>query len=139
MIWTDEAIERLRELVAEGWSMSRIGDDLGLSRNAVCGKIHRMKIVVSPKPLVGKVKSGKPERVAPFRPPANLPPPLVVVPPPEEPNSLQLQLLDLVSGQCRYPQGDRDFLFCGHPQREHSSYCAYHHRLTNNPIPPRVR
>ena len=42
--WTDEMMERLRELVAEGLSASQIGSRLGLTRNSIIGRMSRMKI-----------------------------------------------------------------------------------------------
>jgi GcrA cell cycle regulator len=48
-----------------------------------------------------------------------------------------LTLVELESGDCRYPYGgDRDgdsITFCGHPRRRGSSYCTPHFRLTRNP------
>jgi len=44
---------------------------------------------------------------------------------------------DLEPGDCRYPYGgDKDgepISFCGHPQREGSSYCTPHFDLTRDP------
>ena len=44
--WTDERIELLRALWADGMSCSRIAGELGggISRNAVIGKVHRLKL-----------------------------------------------------------------------------------------------
>ena len=45
MIWTDERVELLRKLWAEGLSASQIAAQLGgVSRNAVIGKVHRLKL-----------------------------------------------------------------------------------------------
>lgn len=49
---------------------------------------------------------------------------------------LNLTLADLPDNGCRYIAGD-DHLYCGHPQREKSSYCAAHHMLVWTPAPPR--
>ena len=40
--WTEERLEQLRKLWDEGLSISQIGDKLGVSRNAIAGKAHRM-------------------------------------------------------------------------------------------------
>lgn len=37
-----------------------------------------------------------------------------------------ISLLDLEAGQCRWPDGDGPFTFCGHPQFGSSSYCRRH-------------
>ena len=43
MSWTDERVERLKELWAEGMSASQIAKTLGgVTRNAVIGKVHRL-------------------------------------------------------------------------------------------------
>jgi len=48
-----------------------------------------------------------------------------------------LQLVELDAGDCRYPYGDaaegEAITFCGHPQREGSSYCLGHFHLTRGP------
>ncbi len=49
----------------------------------------------------------------------------------------RLSLLELEGRHCRYPYGgDADgeaITFCGHPQREDSSYCTAHFHLTRGP------
>jgi GcrA cell cycle regulator len=45
MHWTDERIQLLRKLWSEGFSASQIANQLGgVSRNAVIGKVHRIKL-----------------------------------------------------------------------------------------------
>ena len=45
MNWTDERVETLRRLWAEGLSASQLAAQLGgVSRNAVIGKVHRLKL-----------------------------------------------------------------------------------------------
>jgi GcrA cell cycle regulator len=52
MNWTDERVERLKRLWAEGLSASQIAAQLGgVSRNAVIGKVHRLN-------LPGRAKAG---------------------------------------------------------------------------------
>lgn len=52
MNWTDERVERLKKLWAEGLSASQIAAQLGgVSRNAVIGKVHRLN-------LPGRAKAG---------------------------------------------------------------------------------
>ncbi|MCP4316629.1 MAG: GcrA cell cycle regulator [Hyphomicrobiales bacterium] len=52
MSWTDERVERLTKLWANGLSASQIAAELGgVSRNAVIGKVHRLS-------LPGRAKSG---------------------------------------------------------------------------------
>ena len=52
MGWTDERVELLKRLWAEGLSASQIAAELGgVTRNAVIGKVHRLQ-------LSGRAKSG---------------------------------------------------------------------------------
>lgn len=45
MNWTDERVEQLRKLWAEGLSASQIAAQMGgVTRNAVIGKVHRLKL-----------------------------------------------------------------------------------------------
>lgn len=45
MSWTDERVEMLKKLWADGLSASQIAAKLGgVSRNAVIGKVHRLKL-----------------------------------------------------------------------------------------------
>jgi GcrA cell cycle regulator len=52
MSWTDERIERLKELWSKGTTASQIADELGgVSRNAVIGKAHRLGLQSRPSPV----------------------------------------------------------------------------------------
>ncbi|HEY0115735.1 MAG TPA: GcrA family cell cycle regulator [Allosphingosinicella sp.] len=52
MSWTDERIERLREMWTRGMTASQIADELGaVSRNAVIGKAHRLGLQSRPSPV----------------------------------------------------------------------------------------
>ena len=45
MNWTDERVELLKKLWSEGLSASQIAAQLGsVTRNAVIGKVHRLKL-----------------------------------------------------------------------------------------------
>jgi GcrA cell cycle regulator len=50
--WTDERIDRLKELWSQGKTASHIADELGgVSRNAVIGKAHRLGLQSRPSPV----------------------------------------------------------------------------------------
>jgi len=51
MEWNEEAIARLRTLWAEGHSTAEIGRRMGVSKNAVVGKAHRLGLVARPSPI----------------------------------------------------------------------------------------
>jgi len=61
MSWTDERVEKLKQLWSEGLSASQIAAQLGgVSRNAVIDKVHRLS-------LPGRAKSGAPAPAQPTR------------------------------------------------------------------------
>jgi GcrA cell cycle regulator len=51
MDWSAEAIEQLRALWAEGHSTAEIGRRMGISKNAVVGKAHRLHLPARPSPI----------------------------------------------------------------------------------------
>ena len=51
MSWTDEKIEDLKKLWAKGLSTAEIGRELGVSKNAVVGKSHRLGLKPRPSPI----------------------------------------------------------------------------------------
>jgi GcrA cell cycle regulator len=67
MSWTEERIERLKSMWAEGATASQIADDLGgVSRNAVIGKAHRLGLEQRPSPVkaVEEKEKAKPAKAA---------------------------------------------------------------------------
>lgn len=51
MEWNDEVIVRLRTLWDEGLSTAEIGRRLGVTKNAVVGKAHRLDLPARPSPI----------------------------------------------------------------------------------------
>ncbi len=75
MSWTDERVETLKRMWAEGQSASQIAKELGgVTRNAVIGKVHRLG-------LSNRGPGGGPDEVAAVVEPA--PPPQAEAPEPE--------------------------------------------------------
>jgi len=75
MSWTEERIERLKKMWADGSTASQIADELGgVSRNAVIGKAHRLGLEQRPSPVkAGEEKEKKaaaPAAAAPVARPA---------------------------------------------------------------------
>ena len=78
MSWTEERIERLKSMWAEGATASQIADELGgVSRNAVIGKAHRLGLEQRPSPVkaVEEKDKAKPAKAAPKPAPATAPKP----------------------------------------------------------------
>jgi GcrA cell cycle regulator len=64
MSWTEERIERLKELWTKGMTASQIAEELGgVSRNAVIGKAHRLDLQSRPSPV--KASDGEPPAAKP--------------------------------------------------------------------------
>jgi GcrA cell cycle regulator len=49
--WTDDSIKKLRQLWSEGHSTAEIGRRMGISKNAVVGKAHRLDLPARPSPI----------------------------------------------------------------------------------------
>ena len=77
MSWTEERIDRLKSMWAEGSTASQIAEELGgVSRNAVIGKAHRLGLESRPSPVKpGEEKEKKVKAPAPSAPVAIPPAP----------------------------------------------------------------
>ena len=114
-VWTEERLEELKKLWAQGLSISQIGEALGVSRNAIAGKAHRMGLPKRPSPI-SKPKAEKP-KVEPVVEEQDLP--------------LRLELRQLVwsRSKCCWPTGDpkkNGFVFCGDTVVPGKPYCLPH-------------
>ena len=169
MSWTDERVETLKTLWAEGLSASQIAARLGgVSRNAVIGKVHRLGLEGRAKPNQPKKAEPTPEPEAVVQPapePARAEPtpepsrPAVApandpgTPPPQAeeggeeddvvvPIPRRLKLTELTERTCKWPIGDpmhEDFHFCGNDAEEGRPYCEYHSGLAFQPASERRR
>ncbi len=161
MGWTEERVELLKKLWADGLSASQIAGRLGdVTRNAVIGKVHRLGL--AGRATTSRMRSARPRnRVShlPLRPtrvqyrthgnvalkPVFVPVEkqmvaLALVPKILEetdiPSPLRVPLLDLRENMCRWPIGDPQddqFHFCGHVKSDGVSYCEHHARLAFQP------
>lgn len=74
MAWTDERIERLKQMWEKGMTASQIAEDLGgVSRNAVIGKAHRLGLQSRPSPVKGGEAPAAEPVPEPVTPPAKPP------------------------------------------------------------------
>lgn len=163
--WTEERVETLRKLWADGLSASQIAAQLGsVSRNAVIGKVHRLKLSsrgrsTAAAPRVKKASSGAAtakvvKTVA--RPVAATiganalqiafdAEPVARYRPIEDvvvPISRALKLVELTERTCKWPNGDplsENFSFCGNESGETGPYCKYHARVAFQPASERRR
>jgi GcrA cell cycle regulator len=155
MGWTDERVELLKTLWADGLSASQIAAELGgITRNAVIGKVHRLG-------LSGRAKS--PSSSAPRPRKARSSGHMIRVQRPQvrgnnalaydyeveaEPEMLEIPmeqrktLLQLSEKTCHWPVGDPstpDFFFCGGESANDQPYCTFHCRVAFQPASDRRR
>ena len=159
MSWTDERVELLKKLWADGLSASQIAGELGgITRNAVIGKVHRLG-------LSGRAKSSSSGAARPrkTRTSGHM---LRVSRPSMRGNTAlahayehdwdaeaglmeniipmgqRRTILELTEETCRWPIGDPgspDFFFCGGNTVTSLPYCAYHSRVAYQPVSDRRR
>ncbi|MEX0627906.1 MAG: GcrA family cell cycle regulator [Cucumibacter sp.] len=166
MAWTDERVELLRRLWMEGLSASQIAAVLGeaVTRNAVIGKVHRLKLSGRAKPASSAPRARKPRAASPRRLAGpligrrhSLNPPMIgatalqMAPDDEEglmaavdraielyiPPEERVDLLSLNEHTCKWPIGDPmsdDFYFCGRQADENRPYCEFHSRRAYHTI-----
>ena len=151
--WAPQHSDALREFLAKGMSFGEAADainakfDTSFTRNAALGRARRMGLASShrpaeqrrpPQPSLPRFRevrerslSDSTAPVTPSRPREGVNLRCIEIVP------RHLSLLQLEAGDCRYPYGgDADgeaITFCGHPQRDGSSYCAGHFHLTRGP------
>ncbi len=98
--WTPERVSALIALWAEDLPASEIGRRLGMTKNAVIGKVHRLGLPKRGSPIQAKTETAE-----------------------------LVRLEDLAAGMCSWPDGEPgtdDFQFCGAPAVPGKPYCAKH-------------
>ncbi|WP_298216814.1 GcrA family cell cycle regulator [Acidocella sp.] len=143
---SDRIKARIRELWPTGMSVARIGEALGISKNAVVGHAHRMDLPRRPSPIIRKAGPEQTASAAPATPPAAPPASKVerldrgvtlgaVIPiervraaqaesPPVAPKAAKTR-----ASPCCWPLGDPkqpDFRFCQAPSAPGRVYCPAH-------------
>lgn len=163
MAWTDDRIELLTKLWAEGLSASQIAGRLGgVTRNAVIGKVHRLGL--SGRTTTSRAKTMRTRR-RPAQPrnraarpqlrshgntalkpayDADTEEELVLLPAavPELliPLHERASIHTLNESKCRWPigdPGDEDFYFCGRHSGKETPYCEYHSNIAYQPAKSR--
>lgn len=140
--WTTERIDQLRHFVIAGLTCSQIAAAIGVSRNAVIGKIHRLGIGPG-RPAASPARSCPPRVRRPRHAPQSRLLQLFAAEAPclaENTDSAtssidttqRCSLIAVAQGKCRWPIGDpcdANFLFCGNEAVTGFSYCAGHARM----------
>jgi GcrA cell cycle regulator len=141
MDWSAEAIERLKALWAEGHSTAEIGRRMGISKNAVVGKAHRLNLSARPSPIRREAAGQRPAATprAPRAPAAaprtTLPAPVVVAAPvlvaprPPAPSVVRAFPRLGAARSCCWPIGEPgtpEFRFCSAEASNGKPYCTEH-------------
>jgi GcrA cell cycle regulator len=151
--WSSERIELLKRCFHAGLSCSQIAREIGVTRNAVIGKMNRLGLS-RPKDVIGRQlkqmraarparpktpRTGRPKRplnifsqyamlIAAFPGPQSEDIPIY--------NGRGCTLLELSQGKCRWPisnPGAEDFCFCGNEPVKGLPYCLGHARIAYRP------
>ena len=133
MSWTEEKVNKLKELWGKGNTASQIAEIIGgITRNAVIGKAHRLNLSAKIKTrsatsnnnfensLDRKKVRTRQSRRSKFKS-------LIIEKDFEPENPKQLE--ELTDNDCKYPIGHPDekgFYFCGRTALKDFSYCKLH-------------
>ena len=154
--WSSERIELLKRCFHAGLSCSQIAREIGVTRNAVIGKMNRLGLS-RPKDVIGRQlerrRAARPARPRtprtwrPKRPRLNIfarHAMLIAAFPGPHPHAEDIPiyngrgctLLELSQGKCRWPvskPGAEDFCFCGNEPVKGLPYCLGHARIAYRP------
>ena len=143
--WTLERLELLKNLFAAGLSCREIAGDIGVSRNAIIGKLSRLNLT---REIGGEAQRPPRKDAAKGRRAGSVPrlqyqllQTLYAEPQPAADdvpihNEHCCSLLELSEQRCRWPistPGAEDFCFCGNTPVEGLPYCPGHSRLAYRP------
>ena len=133
MSWTEEKVNKLKELWGKGNTASQIAEIIGgITRNAVIGKAHRLNLSAKIKTRSASTKENynniaehgnskiKRGRRSKFKS-------LIIEKDFEHENPKQLEELD--ENSCKWPIGhpdEKSFYFCGRSSLKDFSYCKLH-------------
>ncbi len=109
MVWTDDKIKKLKKLWQADKPTAEIAKMLGMSKNSIIGKVHRLNLKTRPSPIKQEVKKKTTPAIKKV--------------------ADKVRLIDLKINTCRWPIGDptdEDFCFCGQTTVMGKPYCMKH-------------
>lgn len=137
--WTEATIARLRALWDEGHSTAEIGRRMGVTKNAVIGKSHRLELPARPSPIrrgaVGRDPPTTPRQPRPAHPVLAVPRPVsdrpaaIPVPAQPPPTPPPRRRYGLPGQPCCWPIGEPGrpgFRFCEREAEPSRPYCPEH-------------
>lgn len=140
--WTDGRVAHVTKQWAEGLSAGEIALQIGVTRNKVMGKIHRMGLPTRkvatraprpPAPQRTKSKNGKDGAATQrINKPRSILAPPVEQPANTIPRKQRKTFVELEPHHCRYAYGDpqdKGFFFCGAEALPLKPYCLGHYKL----------
>ena len=148
--YTQELDDKMKRLWSEGFSSGQIALETGLTRNAVIGRLSRLKAPRRDNPRIPvkvppRVQKSRPDRYAErstFHLATELEKQEYDASPFIGLDGLPYTTLTIPTfGACRWLAGEvsADAPLCGHPTAEHCSYCSKHAARAFQPMMPHRR
>lgn len=133
-IWTAEKVKMLEALLKEKLSARQISERLGVSRNAVIGKAHRLNMKLRPRPEASaarRVVRQKPSAPVGLRTSKTMwrdGLPVIPVEPFLRPDGQLHDTLSIGAKQCKWVvEGHgKNARYCGQGSAPERSWCEYH-------------
>ena len=120
--WTPERIAEVTRLWDEGLTTAEIGKVIGVSKNAVVGKAHRLGLPARPSPI----RRTKSKVSTKAKPAVNRP----------VQQRISASVINTSGACCKWPfghPGEEDFHFCESPSLVGKSYCPKHYEMAYLP------
>jgi GcrA cell cycle regulator len=148
MIWTDDDVQLMKKLIADGISATVVGQRFGVTRSAIIGKLNRLKIKIgdlngfnNSGKMLARIEAKKLHRIRPrlalygdWHPPRKTN--VVTIKPKTKPKPVvnldhKCTIMQLKDKTCHWPlwgMDDKNRFYCGAPVTG-KTYCEAHHAM----------